>query len=236
MKTYLAAFDLDNTIVDMVDNEEAEQIFYSDGKVPQIRYDLPSCDEYRQFVNDTLNDRHLTKSQVLSIWDSYYSQTYFVIKGMDQVLKALHQDHDIIVISDSNTFHATHLLKLFGLYQYVSAVFSRPLNLKENGQFVSSDLKSTWKAPCQYGGRNVCKGQVLMDYAGDKYQKILYTGDGSNDFCPSMTLSGNALVMPRKGFTLEKKLKSSNCQAEVKTWNDGYEIISFLQDCGHLHL
>merc|ERR1719445_353665 len=218
MKTYLAAFDLDNTIVDMVDNEEAEQIFYSDGKVPQIRYDLPSCDEYRQFVNDTLNERHLTKSQVLSIWDCYYSKTYF----------------DIIVISDSNTFHATHLLKLFGLYQYVSAVFSRPLNLKENGQLVSSDLKATWKAPCQYGGRNVCKGQVLMDFAGDKYQKILYTGDGSNDFCPSMTLSGNALAMPRKGFTLEKKLKSSNCQAKVKTWNDGYEIISFLQDCGHL--
>ena len=70
----------------------------------------------------------------------------------------------VIVISDSNTFHATHLLKLFGLYQYVSAVFSRPLTLKENGQLVSSDLKSTWKAPCQYGGRNVCKGQARWKY------------------------------------------------------------------------
>ena len=234
MKKYLAAFDLDNTIIDMVDIEEAEKNFYSDGKVPQYRYEIKSCDEYRQFVHDTLNERHLTKSQVLSIWDSYYSQTYSVIKGMDQVLKALHRDHDIIIISDSNTFHATHLLKLFGLYQYVSAVFSRPLTLKENGQLVPSDLKADWKAPCQYGGRNVCKGQVLMDYAGDNYEKILYTGDGTNDFCPSMNLSGNALVMPRKGYSLEKLLHFSNCQAEVKTWNDGYEIISFLQECGHV--
>ena len=237
MKKYLAAFDLDNTIVDMVDIEEAENIFYSDGKVPQRRYELLNSyryDEYGQFLHDTLNERHLTKSQVLSVWDSYYSQTYSVIKGMDQVLKALHKDHDIIIISDSNTFHATHVLKLFGLDQYVSAVFSRPLTLKENGQLVPSDLKAAWKAPCQYGGRNVCKGQVLMDYAGDKYEKILYTGDGTNDFCPSMNLSGNALVMPRRGYSLEKLLHSSNYQAEVKTWNDGYEIISFLQECGHV--
>merc|ERR1712004_540906 len=221
-------------------NTKIHKVFeklYSDGKLPDNFLELrKSVDGFRQHVIDTLNERQLTRSQVLSILDYISSEVDTLVQGMDQVLKRLHSDHDIIVISDSNTFQATHLLKLFGLYQYVSAVFSQPLDLSENGQFVFSDLKSTWKAPCQYGGRNVCKGQVLMDYAGNKYQKILYTGDGSNDFCPSMTLSGNALVMPRKGFTLEKKLKFSNCQAEVKTWNDGYEIISFLQDCGHLHL
>ena len=47
-----------------------------------------------------------------------------------------------------------------------------------------------------------------MDYAGDKYQKILYIGDGSNDFCSAMTLPENNLVMPRKGFKLEKMLQS----------------------------
>ena len=69
-----------------------------------------------------------------------------------------------------------------------------------------------------------------MDYAGDKYQKILYIGDGGNDFCPAMTLSENDVVMPRKDFKLDMKLQDKNCKAEVKTWNNGQEILAFLQN------
>ena len=232
MKKYLAVFDLDNTIFDR--NTKIHKVFeklYSDGKLPDNFLELrKSVDGFRQHVIDTLNERQLTKSQVLSILDYISSEVDTLVQGMDQVFKKLHSDHDIIVISDSNTFQAHHALKYFELDRYVSAVFSQPLDLSENGQFVFSDLKSTWKAPCQYGGRNVCKGQVLMDYAGDKYQKILYIGDGGNDFCPAMTLSENDVVMPRKDFKLDMKLQDKNCKAEVKTWNNGQEILAFLQN------
>ena len=231
MKKYLAVFDLDNTIIDRdTKNHHVFEALYSDGKLPDNFFELRKyVDTFRQHVIDQLNERQLKKDQVLSILNYISDTVDSVVKGMDQVLKVLSEDHDIIVISDSNTFHAQHLLKHFGLDQYVSAVYSQPMTLTESGQFLCSDLKATWKAPCQYGGRNVCKGQVLLDYAGDKYQKILYIGDGSNDFCSAMNLSANDLVMPRKGFTLDKMLQSNNCQAEVKTWTDGYEIISFLQ-------
>ena len=232
MKKYLAVFDLDNTIVDRdINIHEVFEAIYDDGKLPDNFLELrKSVDGFRQHVIDALNERKLTKSQVLSILDYISSEVDTLVQGMDQVLKKLHSDHDIIVISDSNTFQAQHALKYFGLDQYVSAVFSQPLNLSDNGQFVFSDLKSTWKAPCQYGGRNICKGQALMDYAGDKYQKILYIGDGGNDFCPAMTLSENDIVMPRKDFKLDMKLQFNKCKAEVKTWNSGQDILAFLQD------
>ena len=138
------------------------------------------------------------------------------------LLKTLHKDHDIIIISDSNTFHATQLLKHFGLYQYVSAVFSRPLTLKENGQLVASDLKPAWKAPCQYGGRNICKGQVLIENT--------FFGDGTNDFCPSMTLSRNSLVIPRKVFFLPK------IRCLKKSLEDSTQALIFTANCSFAKL
>merc|ERR1711860_349560 len=112
MKKYLAVFDLDNTIFDR--NTKIHKVFeklYSDGKLPDNFLELrKSVDGFRQHVIDTLNERQLTKSQVLSILDYISSEVDTLVQGMDQVLKRLHSDHDIIVISDSNTFQAHHAL------------------------------------------------------------------------------------------------------------------------------
>ena len=139
---------------------------------------------------DTINHRNLCKIEVEQIFEEICESMTFVIEGVAELMKFLYQDHDIIVISDSNTFQAKQFLKHHDLDQFVDKVFSQILNLNNNGKLVFSELPPKWKGPCQFGGRNVCKGQIIIDYAKSKnYEKIMFTRDGSNDYCPAMTLS-----------------------------------------------
>ena len=66
-----------------------------------------------------------------------------MVKEIDRVLKVLSEDHDIIIISASNTFHIGILLQHFGLDQYVTDIFSLHLTRLGYGQFVSMLLKVT---------------------------------------------------------------------------------------------
>lgn len=66
--------------------------------------------------------------------------------------------------------------------------------------------------------------QNSLDAAGKK--KLIYLGDGSGDFCPSLKLKENDYLMPRRNFALcDLVSKNSNdIKAEVHAWRDGEEL------------
>ena len=88
---------------------------------------------------------------------------------------------------------------------------------------------------------NLCKRKVLEVYLseqaarGVEYRRMFYVGDGGNDLCPTSCLRGSDVVMPRKGFTLEKllgKLKDDDVvslKARVVSWSSGSEILHELK-------
>lgn len=66
--------------------------------------------------------------------------------------------------------------------------------------------------------------QKSLEEEGSK--KIIYLGDGSGDFCPSLKLKGSDSLMPRKNYALcDLVSKNSNkIKAEVHGWIDGEEL------------
>jgi pyridoxal phosphate phosphatase PHOSPHO2 len=58
---------------------------------------------------------------------------------------------------------------------------------------------------CKRCSANLCKGK-LLDALVKRYDSplVCYIGDGGNDACPAMRVRAGGVVMPRKGFTLEK--------------------------------
>ena len=70
------------------------------------------------------NHRNLCKIEVEQIFEEICESMTFVIEGVAELMKFLYQDHDIIVISDSNTFQAKQFLKNYNLDQFVDKVFS----------------------------------------------------------------------------------------------------------------
>lgn len=55
---------------------------------------------------------------------------------------------------------------------------------------------------------------------------MIYLGDGSGDFCPSLKLKDEDYVMPRKNFPVWDLIcqNRSLVRAEIHEWNDGEEL------------
>ncbi len=59
---------------------------------------------------------------------------------------------------------------------------------------------------CERCPDNLCKQTAIREYSKEKgleQTRIIYVGDGGNDFCPLLMLSQKDLVFVRKGYRLE---------------------------------
>ena len=235
MKKHLAVFDFDDTLVTYLysitsdENIEANKAIFADrNQIPSdFVYTLGKWNLMRTLKINTLNARNLTKNQVWDINQKICEGTRVLIEGMEEVIKFLHEDHDIIMLSDNDTLVLKVFLSRVGLLEYFSDTIARNLTLEENGQLVFEDIPKT---TCPLGGHFLCKGQVLMDYIKDKnYDTLSYFGDGKNDFCPTTKLSENDRVFPRKNFPLDLKIQENDVQAKVQSWNNGIDLLPLLK-------
>ena len=82
----------------------------------------------------------------------------------------------------------------------------------------------------------MCKKEILEKYLSEnknQYSRLLYAGDGGNDFCPLYVMNENDLMFARKGYALEKKISKTQkgemkekIKAEIFSWNDAIEILN----------
>ncbi|KAJ3335675.1 hypothetical protein HDU93_004741 [Gonapodya sp. JEL0774] len=62
-----------------------------------------------------------------------------------------------------------------------------------------------------------------------RYGKILYVGDGRNDYCPISLLSERDIALVRRGKALERLVDGTHggkVRAKVVKWGDGREILA----------
>ena len=69
-------------------------------------------------------------------------------------------------------------------------------------------------------------GTVAYRLAVISTKKLIYLGDGSGDFCPSLKLGNGDYVMPRKNFPLWELIRRNPgvIKAEIHEWSDGEEL------------
>ena len=86
---------------------------------------------------------------------------------------------------------------------------------------------------------NMCKGQELEAWLAahggkDSFEKIVYVGDGENDFCPILHLRQGDWACVRQGFTLQKRIQKDGekegLKAEVKLWDQAWNLDEFYQE------
>jgi pyridoxal phosphate phosphatase PHOSPHO2 len=155
-----------------------------------------------------------------------------MIKGIQ--LAAASNAADLVILSDSNQVYIETVLKARQLNVF-SSVITNPAWWDESGC-----LQIRWHTPeshsCGLCPKNLCKGQVLQKFlseAQQRYERVVYLGDGWNDYCPATKLRETDLLLVRKGLSLEKKLRST-CEkllAEIRYWENGddvFEIFSTL--------
>lgn len=146
---------------------------------------------------------------------------------------------DCIVISDSNSMFIDWVLHASRLQAAVDQVFTNPAKINEMGYM---ELQHYHCHNCERCPVNLCKRKVLELYlsersdGGIEYEHVFYVGDGGNDLCPTISLRGRDVAMPRKGYTLEKLLAkmeskggSAALKAKVVAWSSGIDILEELK-------
>lgn len=81
---------------------------------------------------------------------------------------------------------------------------------------------------------NMCKGQELESFIarqGGNFDRIVYLGDGSNDYCPLLSLRSSDYALVRKRRTLEGKVRATegDLKCQVRYWDGAWEVEEFFK-------
>lgn len=80
---------------------------------------------------------------------------------------------------------------------------------------------------------NMCKGDELDNYLSShggksSFDKIVYVGDGGNDFCPLLRMREGDLALVRKGFELDERVREEGAReglkVDVRLWEQAWQI------------
>lgn len=98
------------------------------------------------------------------------------------------------------------------------------------GQIVTKMLSDCGSGSCHASS----SPQLASTAATTGPSRIVYVGDGSNDFCAALHLRHGDVVLARAGYRLEKLLRedgeSSGLKAAFRTWGSYAELSSHLRD------
>jgi pyridoxal phosphate phosphatase PHOSPHO2 len=150
-----------------------------------------------------------------------------------------HGSADIVILSDANTIAIQECLAAHGLDTVVSAIITNVASWTPEGRlqiqrFVPADAPHGCVRMVQYLGRtmpacslNICKGQVIRRLRVG-YDRVIYLGDGKNDFCPGCELTSNDVYMPRRDRALHKILNgpdAASIRANIIYWSHADEVL-----------
>lgn len=240
MTKHLAVFDFDHTIVD--DNTDTAVIGLLDkSMIPESVTQLHRRDgwtAYMQAIFDLLHRHNIGESKILNVIVNIKC-----VEGFYELIKQLRDKllFDIIIISDSNSYFINSWLSKHGLSDYILKVFTNP------AQFENDLLKIEMyhhQNYCNLSTKNLCKGQIMMDFInqqksdGIEYRRIIYAGDGYNDFCPILKLGENDLACVREKYKCADVVKDAltgkfcdelgtpyKVRAKICVWRTGMDIL-----------
>ncbi|KAJ3272666.1 hypothetical protein HK104_004419 [Borealophlyctis nickersoniae] len=140
---------------------------------------------------------------------------------------------EIIILSDSNSVYIDEVLQEHNIRENITRVITNPAWFDVNKGLHVQRLTTDPPHGCPIGcAVNICKGKELLDHIASSgaYERIVYIGDGRNDFCPATKLSSNDVVLPRQNRGFAKLLTNpayrDRIVAEVTLWDTAEDLLS----------
>ncbi|WWD19695.1 hypothetical protein CI109_104159 [Kwoniella shandongensis] len=190
-------------------------------------------------VNDTMKDlyeRGFTKDQVL---DALRILPFHpAMKRAVTSLQERNAETSFLCLSNSNEIYISTILEKHGLSNLFADIITNPAHWSSDApDHLIIGRRHPASAPphgCTVGClANMCKGDELDTYLAahggkDSYSKIVYVGDGSNDFCPLLRMRKGDLVCVRKGLELDERIKEEGeekgLKVDVVFWEQAWQI------------
>ena len=143
------------------------------------------------------------------------------------------------LLSNSNTVYIETILSHHKLDQLFDEIVTNPAAFQPDGT-----LKLQRRVPttavqhgCTVGcSANMCKGAELDAFltrngGREAFERIVYVGDGGNDYCPVTRLQEKDLALVRKFRGLQTRIaREGGVKAGIKYWNGAWELEGYLDE------
>ncbi|KAG2223122.1 hypothetical protein INT45_005678 [Circinella minor] len=190
--------------------------------------------QWTDFVDQSLcemQDRGITKHEIEKILE-----TIQMVPSAVQLLKSLQESNTrVLILSDANTFFIDIILRAHGLRDHIADIITNPAYTDDQGRLrvkrriLVTDPQHNCPNTCTV---NICKGQELDQYTSKygPFRRVMYVGDGMNDYCPGLRLKSSDSYFVRNGKALERALLSkpemaNRVLAPVTYWKDHSIIV-----------
>ncbi|KAF9529199.1 phosphatase phospho-type [Crepidotus variabilis] len=139
-----------------------------------------------------------------------------------------------LCLSNANSVFISTILEARGLTSLFDEIITNPATWEESG-LLKLRRRVDPDGPqhsCHVGcSPNMCKGEELeafLSRKGERFDRVSYVGDGSNDFCPILRFRSQDTVFCRKHRGLERRIakegEKQGLKCQVKYWEEAWEI------------
>ncbi|KAL0956419.1 hypothetical protein HGRIS_002567 [Hohenbuehelia grisea] len=137
-------------------------------------------------------------------------------------------------LSNANSIFISTILKHKGLESLFDEIITNPAEWDPSG-LLKLRRRVDPNGPqhsCTVGcSPNMCKGEELVAFLArhaPEYDRVVYVGDGSNDFCPVLRLRSQDMILCRRYRGLEKRIANEGeelgMRCQVKYWAGAWEV------------
>jgi len=231
-QSYLFALDFDHTIINLNSDHEFPKLI--DAPLPEYISKRDKDMPFVEFMNSVFQFLHTKNVSIVDLKE--FIKKMEPTKGMVSLLSSLvmyKQSQEgkrndrvkvkLLVISDANDLTISEWLKAQILDRLPSKPTQFPFDVITNKSIIheSKDLLQVaafeQQASCKICPMNLCKGSAIMNYMDlhGPFTRTFYVGDGFNDICPALKLSGQSFVFPRINYYMYKWLQKQENQGRV---------------------
>ncbi|ORX92911.1 hypothetical protein K493DRAFT_316292 [Basidiobolus meristosporus CBS 931.73] len=236
----LVAYDFDWSLID----EDSDNYLVSQlspllaQKMSELELKMQWTDMMNQLLGE-LSASGFTQEHMDKAWSR--------IPFSKDMIKALHvakeANADIMIISDANTVAISKVLHHYQVSQLFANIITNPAQWRE-GKLVIDRLvpKETPHGCCTsaegFGHTcsvNMCKGrEITRVMLEGGYDRVIYVGDGANDFCPITKLRANDIALVRRGRVLSKIIETPSTRAQIHSnviiWSEAADILAMYRN------
>jgi pyridoxal phosphate phosphatase PHOSPHO2 len=151
-------------------------------------------------------------------------------EGFHDLFLFLRQENanfEVIIISATVSLFIEWILDKNQLSSVFSQIFCQNSQLDEDCLI---SIRQFHNHDCRLCNSSQCKGTILREYLENRknqIDKVVYVGDGENDYCPALSLNDNDVLFPREKWGLHKKLEDGSkedLRCRTILWSSG-EVI-----------
>lgn len=157
-----------------------------------------------------------------------------MVRAISNLKNASSPTTTFFCLSNANSVFISTILESKGLLNVFEEIITNPASFEPSG-LLKLRRRVDPTGPqhlCKVGcSPNMCKGEELEAFLARHqpvYDRIIYIGDGANDFCPILRMRSQDMVLCRRFRGLERRIaqegEKEGLKCQVRFWAGAWEV------------